>query len=80
MDQFYFRASSLVESITFLAALWMIYGMIYRLYFHPLAKFPGPRLAIVTYWYEFYYDIVRRGQYTYKLRELHEKYGSLIDW
>ena len=50
---------------------------IYRLLFHPLAKFPGPRLAALTLWYEGYYDVVQRGQYTYKIKELHKEYGAL---
>lgn len=48
----------------------------YRLYLSPLAKFPGPRLAALTYWYEFYYNVVRRGQLTFELAKLHEKYGE----
>lgn len=56
--------------------LWTIYGIFYRLYWHPLAKYPGPKLAIITYWYEFYYDAILEGQYTWKLRDLHEKYGK----
>ena len=78
MAHHFLLAVSPWEFTAFLTISWMIYLAIYRLYFHPLAKFPGPRLAIVTYWYEFYYDIIRPGQYTFKLPGLHEKYGKLI--
>ena len=49
---------------------------LYRITFHPLAKFPGPKLAAATYWYQFYYDVYPHdGQFTFKIRKLHEKYG-----
>lgn len=51
---------------------------IYSVYFGPLSKFPGPKLAAATLCYEFYYDVIRQGQYTFKLRELHEKYGMSL--
>ena len=51
--------------------------VIYRLYFSPLAKFPGPKLAASTLWYEFYYDVVKRGRYTWKIADLHRRYGLL---
>ncbi len=34
-------------------ALWICYSIgkvVYRLYFSPVARFPGPRLAAITYW------------------------------
>lgn len=51
---------------------------IYRLFFSPISKFPGPRLAALSFWYEFYYDVVCGGQYTFKIRELHDKYGPIV--
>lgn len=48
---------------------------IYRLYFHPLAKFPGPKYAAVSRWHEFYYEVVKKGQFTFKVQELHKQYG-----
>ena len=52
------------------AVYWSTLGL-YRLYLNPLAKFPGPKLAALTLWYEFYYDVVKRGRYTWKIAELH---------
>lgn len=59
-----------------LLVLYTAYGAIYRLYFSPVAKFPGPKLAGLTFWYEFYYDVIKRGRYTFKIRELHKQYGK----
>lgn len=49
---------------------------IYRLYFHPLSEFPGPKLAALTTWYEGYYDIVHRGRYLWEMEKMHKKYGE----
>ncbi|KAK5631718.1 hypothetical protein RRF57_007432 [Xylaria bambusicola] len=53
----------------------------YRVWFHPLASVPGPRLAGLTYWYESYYELLHRGlggQYTFKIQRLHEEYGPIV--
>ena len=54
---------------------WTVWTDVYRLYFHPLSGFPGPRLAALTYCYEYYFDLCRNG-YTFKLKALHHEYGN----
>jgi hypothetical protein len=46
---------------------------IYNIYFHPLAKFPGPKLAVVSN--IFYARTVVSGNSVKIMTALHEKYG-----
>lgn len=55
--------------------VYVLLLVIYRLYLHPLAGFPGPRICAVTEWYEFYCYIVKDGQWGNEVRKMHEKYG-----
>lgn len=67
--------------IMFLLSLLILYTIhiaIYRLYLSPLADIPGPRLAALTQWYEFYYEVILHGQYTFKIIELHKQFGPII--
>ncbi|KAH8747235.1 cytochrome P450, partial [Diaporthe sp. PMI_573] len=49
---------------------------IYRLYFHPLAKYPGPKLAAITgLWYCRHWV---GGRWPHVVTELHHKYGDVI--
>ncbi|KXH65636.1 hypothetical protein CSAL01_06716 [Colletotrichum salicis] len=64
-----------------LSGLWLLYALqlgVRRLYFSPISHVPGPRLAALTQLYEFYYDIVLGGQYTFKIIELHRQYGPVV--
>jgi hypothetical protein len=44
---------------TVLVLLYLAGGAVYRLYFSPLAKFPGPKLAALTLWYPFPFPVVQ---------------------
>ena len=66
---------TIVIALSILICCSIAYGAIYRLYFSPVAKFPGPSFAALTFWNEFYYDVVLGGKYTWKLLEYHEPYG-----
>ncbi|KAL9634621.1 MAG: hypothetical protein Q9164_003980 [Protoblastenia rupestris] len=61
-------------------AIREIFMVVYRLFFHPLARVPGPMLASATQWYEFYYDILNwpGGQYWYEVDKMHERYGPIV--
>ncbi|KAF3033879.1 hypothetical protein E8E12_002177 [Didymella heteroderae] len=58
--------------------LYLVCNAIYQLYFSPLSKFPGPKLAAVTLWYEIYYDVFRWGKYYLEIRKMHQKYGPIV--
>jgi hypothetical protein len=65
----------IIQTTAILTFLLAAVGAIRRLYLHPLAHIPGPRLAALTWWYEFYYDVIQPGQFVFHIQKLHKKYG-----
>jgi hypothetical protein len=53
--------------------------IVYRLFFHPLSHVPGPLFAKTTYFYEWYYDLYLKGQFTFHLKVLHQAYGQSMN-
>ncbi|KAF2425829.1 hypothetical protein EJ08DRAFT_551342, partial [Tothia fuscella] len=52
---------------------------IYRIYLHPLSKFPGPKFTAIKTWYEGYYDVIKsKGRFIWELARLHEQYGPIV--
>lgn len=59
-------------------ALYTLYNCVYNLYFHPLSRFPGPRLAALGHLYDLWYDCIKDGRYAWKVKEMHLKYGPIV--
>lgn len=67
--------------------LWLVGVAAYNVYFHPLAKVPGPKLAAVTSLYKTYFNATDGSKFYLQIAKLHEQFGlsaslssaSLID-
>ena len=69
------RCLSLVALFT--VAIGFVAGyIVYQLYFHPLAKYPGPFLGRVTKFYDLYHAYI--GDKHVSLYQLHKKYGTMV--
>ena len=75
-----FSTSNAILAIALLLLVQFVFKIIYRLTYHPLATFPGPKIAAITYLYEYYYDLLHGkgpgGRYHIRIDKLHEKYGK----
>lgn len=67
--------SSYVSAAASAWALYLIGVGIYRLYFSPLAKFPGPKLGALTLWYQ--YSTISIGSYVADRTEIGMNSGSM---
>lgn len=70
--------STLLKLLSVFSIFYVLGLYVYRMYFDPLSKIPGPKLAAASLWYEFYYDVVKKGRYTWKIWEMHDKYGPIV--
>ena len=64
-----------IASAIVIFTLYRVSVILYRLFLHPLRKIPGPKFAAATTLYETYYDLVRGGTFTFKIRDLHRQHG-----
>ncbi|KAI1394186.1 putative cytochrome P450 [Hypoxylon trugodes] len=67
----------LVGGLMTLSILYWSCVVFYRLFLSNLAKFPGPKLAAATGWYEAFIDLYS-SNFPDVLEGLHEKYGPIV--
>lgn len=61
-----------------LVVVYVVARAIYNLYFHPLAKFPGPKRAAISP--IFFARTTLDGRSIEIIQKLHEKYGDVVRW
>jgi len=76
------NAGSLILLHPILTAIitYVLFLVFSRLVFHPLAGFPGPKLAALTGLYEFYFSAIKGGQFPFHIEDLHDRYGQLVSF
>ncbi|PKY04740.1 cytochrome P450 [Aspergillus campestris IBT 28561] len=57
--------------------LQKVFTVAYRLFFHPLAKVPGPLLAHATYLYSFWHNL-NGARFYLQIEKLHQQYGPIV--
>ncbi len=70
-----------LSNLTLAGSILLLYVValyVYRAYFDSLSHIPGPKLAAATLWYEFYYDVIKKGRYTWEIGKMHKKYGRSL--
>ncbi|KAK3690287.1 cytochrome P450 monooxygenase-like protein [Podospora appendiculata] len=63
---------ALVASVIAYSVVWVVYA----LWFHPLARYPGPRFAAISnIWYAWAWT---SGKWPTIMKETHDKYGDIV--
>lgn len=57
------------------AVAYVVYIFVFNVFFHPLAKYPGPLVARATIYWKAYTECIANRSFCHVLAELHEQYG-----
>lgn len=69
------------QGVAWLLLSWVAYNaikIVYNLYFHPLAKYPGPSFAAASDWWQAYIEVFMAKSLSKELWNLHQQYGACI--
>ena len=56
--------------------VWLLTYVVYMLFLHPLARYPGPSVASLTNLWKAY--TMYQGRMEYVIHDLHEKHGAIV--
>ena len=77
----YYDTTASVQNVLFalIAAVltWSCWSAFYNVYLHPLARFPGPKLAAASKYWLFYQEFVKGVSLSDVRDDLHAQYGTL---
>jgi hypothetical protein len=62
-------------ALLFCSVAYVVGIVVYRLWFSPIANFPGPLLARITFGYQLYHNWFRTGFYYLEIAKMHQEYG-----
>ncbi|KAJ5168470.1 Cytochrome monooxygenase lcsI [Penicillium canariense] len=69
-------ASSVALAVAVVWVAYRVWIVVYNLYFSPLSRFPGPKIAACTNLLSLYWTST--GQNHYRIKELHDRYGDVV--
>jgi hypothetical protein len=67
---------SFTALIAIVVTIYFVVRAIYRVTFHPLVRFPSPKLRAISHIPHAFSG--KRGRQPYDVRELHRKYGPVV--
>lgn len=71
-------ASILLPATVVTVVAYLVYTIIYNVYFHPLAHFPGPPLAAISAYWKAYVECIANRSFSHELVELHARHGKVV--
>lgn len=69
---------TMILTATVAGVTWVAWQAMYNIYFHPLARFPGPRAAAATRYWKAWVECFQEKSFCHELEKLHARYGKVV--